>query len=256
MLLFLKWERRGGIERGISCQHVFIRGVENGGRRRETVGEKQQWVMQIKPHSLLICYCDATLSLMWPPFPEKRSQNMYLLVIITMLPSVTCKWHFKGNISFKYRKYRQLPFSQPVAPSVLATPVCLHAVTPGLWNRSPPSLLHTRSSIQPSQPPTHSLGMNRNEKLSCIIKCAKALLNMTALNVEEFYLFIYFLGGGSRMLSVHMSKRLPSQSWGVMCQTSASLMFSFSLPEEVKLFDSVRHHCQTLSPLQRLIIKA
>lgn len=123
-------------------------------------------------------------------------QNMYLLLILPVLPSATCKQHFYVNISCKYRKcflsaspsLHCCPLSGPAAP------VCLHTQSLLASDSAAAPLPHTRSSIQPSQPPTHSLGMNRSGKLSCIIKCAKALLNMTTLDVEEFDFF--FEGGG------------------------------------------------------------
>lgn len=56
------------IERGISCQHVFIRGVENQNRRWETAREQQPAAIQDKPHSLLMCSADESLSFLSYPF--------------------------------------------------------------------------------------------------------------------------------------------------------------------------------------------
>lgn len=124
-------------------------------------------------------------------------QNIYLLLILPALPSATCKQHFYVNISCKYRKcfLSASPSLHSCPPSVPASPVCLHTQSLLASDTATAPLPHTHGSIQPSQPPTHSLGMNRSEKLSCIIKCAKALLNMTTLDVEEFDFF--FEGGGS-----------------------------------------------------------
>lgn len=102
--------------------------------------------------------------------------------------------------------------SCPLSPSHPRLPPHTHS-----WPHSaPPPLCCTRAAprIQPSQPPTRALGMNRSEKLSCIIKCAKVLLNTTVLDAKELYSFF--------------SKRVQNAgqiSWlhhiGVMCLTCA-----------------------------------
>lgn len=156
---------------------------------------------------------------------------------------MTCRQHFYANISCKCRNYRSLPFSQIVAP--LLPPQSQpppFASTQSLLASycSPSSSLHTRSSMQPSQPPTHSLGMNRSEKLSCIIKCAKVLLNKTALDVEEFFLFF-----GGVQNAVQISKLLLGQFRGVMCLTCASKAESHKCsPFHLRKQSS----CLTLSP--------
>lgn len=111
---------------------------------------------------------------------------------------------------------------------------------------TPSSLLHMRSSTQPSQPPTHSLGMNRSEKLSCVIKCAKVLLNMTALDVEELFFFFFFSLEGSRMLS-----RLLVCVWPVHPKLRVTNVLPSTCASSQAVWLSVHHHCQTLSSRQR-----
>lgn len=111
---------------------------------------------------------------------------------------------------------------------------------------TPSSLRHTRSSIQPSQPPTHSLGMNRSEKLSFIIECAKVLLNMTALDVEEL---LFFSLEGSRMLSRLVNCiTLVWCVWPVHPKLRVTNVLPFTCTSSQAVWLSVHHRCQTLSP--------
>lgn len=64
------------IEWGISCQHVFIRGVQNESRRWETVREQQQAAMLDKPYSLFNALCWWVIVILLTPFLEK-----YVLVL-------------------------------------------------------------------------------------------------------------------------------------------------------------------------------
>lgn len=110
----------------------------------------------------------------------------------------------------RFLSARLLLRSCPLSPSHPRLPTHSHS-----WPHTAPPLL-CRSSIQPSQPPTHSLGMNRSEELSCIIKCAKVLLNMTALDVEKFiYFFFLFPLEGSVQNAVPISKLLLGQMCSV-----------------------------------------
>lgn len=167
MLLLLKANgKREGKLKGESVVSIVSLEVS----RMEADAEKT--MRPSKPHSLLMCCSDESLSLILPSFKKKKktsSQNMHLLVIFSVLPSVTCKRHFHANISCKCSKCRLLPFSQTVAPLLppQSQPPPFAFIQSFLASYfSPCSPPHTRSSIQPSQPPTHSPGMNRSEKRS------------------------------------------------------------------------------------------
>lgn len=115
MLLWLKANgKREGKLKGESAVSIVSLEVS----RIEADAEKQ-W-RPSKPRRLLMCCSDESPSLILPSFKKKKkktsSQNMHLLVIFSVLPSVTCKQHFHANISCKCGKCRLLPFSQTVAP--------------------------------------------------------------------------------------------------------------------------------------------
>lgn len=169
---------------------------------------------------------------------------MHLLEIFSVLPSVTCKRHFHANISCKCSKCRLLPFSQTVAPLLppQSQPPPFAFIQSFLASYfSPCSPPHTRSSIQPSQPPTHSLGMNRSEKRSHASSDARRSF---WIRLPWMWRNFFFPLEGVQN-AVQSSKLLAGQFRGVMCLTCAS-------KAEARSFSPFHFHeqssCSTLCP--------